>query len=56
MNLAQKSAVNDLPHTDEECSALQTICRHTNHVHENDTATGKWSDYKKVLLKVRINY
>lgn len=53
-NQAQKSEVKDLPHGDEEYAVLQSICRNTVNTHVKNSVTGKWQDYRKVLLKVRI--
>lgn len=54
MNQAQSSAVKDLPHRDEEYAVLQSICRNHVNKHVINNVTGKWSLYKKVLLKVMI--
>lgn len=52
MNQAQKSAVQDLPHSDEEYAVLQSICHNTVNEHVKNSVAGTWLNYKKVLVKV----
>lgn len=53
MNQAQRSAVSDIPHTSEEFSVVQSICRNPVDGNVTDSAAGKWSTYREVLLNVR---
>lgn len=54
MNLAQKSAVANLSHADdEEYAVLQSICRNNANGRATDSVIGKWPTYRKVLLQVR---
>lgn len=52
MNQAMKSVVDTIPKDSEDYSMIQNICR--NVVDENVTksAVGKWSAFKKIILKV----
>lgn len=54
MNQARKSAVMKLPFDSVEFSMVQSLC--TQDVDENvtDIKEGKWSDFRRVLLGVRI--
>lgn len=55
MNLAQRSSIRNLLHNDEEYAVLQSICRNPPNEHVNNSVAGKWTDYKRVLLKVSLN-
>lgn len=56
MNQAQKSAVSKIPHSSEEFSALQSICRYQKKEKHQDIGDGKWETFRKVLLDVRFTW
>lgn len=56
MNQARKSAVRAIPYESLDYSLVQTLC--TQNVDDNVTnsKSGKWLDFKKLLMKVLICY
>lgn len=52
MNQAQKSAVRVIPLDSVEYSLVQSLCAQTIDQNVTNTKSGKWTEFRKVLMKV----
>lgn len=53
MNQAQESAARKIPWYSQEYAMLQSYCSHDENNATNEQ-TGKWPQFKRLLLKVKI--
>lgn len=54
MNQAQESAARKIPWYSQEYGMLQSYCSHGEDNSTNNKQTGKWPQFKRLLLKVKI--
>lgn len=54
MNQAMKSVVKTMPINSDEYVMVQSLCAHAVDEDVINTKAGKWADFQKLLLKVRL--
>lgn len=52
MNQARKSAIRDIPFDSVDYALVQSLCVQTVEANVTNTKSGKWAEFKKLLLKV----